>query len=72
MCYQCAAKDTKQSTGSECNQNMAYSVEQIFGLDGGLADYRCSNSENSCRWRICQCDRAFAHKIKAKVYFPKK
>ena len=67
MCYQCANRDTKAETGAECEQSSAYSVTQIFDPAGNIADYECTNQVDSCRWRICQCDRAFAHKIKQKV-----
>jgi len=66
MCYQCANRDTKSETGGECEQSSAYSVTQLFDPAGHIADYECTNQVDSCRWRICQCDRAFAHKIKQK------
>lgn len=66
MCYQCANRDTKEETGGECEQDMAYSVQPISGYGGGIVDHECMNTEDTCRWRICQCDRAFAHKMKQK------
>ena len=54
--------------GETCDQLAAYSVTPIYE-DNRVVDYRCDNQVNSCRWRICQCDRAFAHKIKMKVRF---
>ena len=53
--------------GDECHQDAAYSVNPLTDSSGKIYDYQCTNRENSCRWRICQCDRAFAHKIKAEV-----
>ena len=56
--------------GETCDQLAAYSVTPIYE-DNRVVDYTCDNQVNSCRWRICQCDRAFAHKIKMKVGFYK-
>ena len=56
--------------GETCDQLAAYSVTPIYE-DNRVVDYTCDNQVNSCRWRICQCDRAFAHKIKMKVRFQK-
>jgi len=67
MCYQCANRDTKEDGDGECEQSSAYSVESIKNSNGDITDYTCTNSEDTCRWRICQCDRAFAFKIKEKV-----
>ena len=67
MCYQCANRDTKSDSGKECEQSSAYSVESIKSRNGEITDFRCTNTKDSCRWCICQCDRAFAHKIKEKV-----
>jgi len=53
--------------GDECHQDAAYSVNPLTDSSGKIYDYQCTNREDSCRWRICQCDRAFAHKIKAEV-----
>jgi len=64
MCYQCANKDSIEETGDSCHQDSAYSVEPIRNENGQVIDYTCSNTAGSCRWRNCQCDRAFAHKIK--------
>jgi len=64
MCYQCANKDTIEETGDKCHQDSAYSVEPIRNELGTVVDYTCKNRVGSCRWRNCQCDRAFAHKIK--------
>lgn len=65
QCYQCANRDTQEDKGDECHQDAAYSVNPLTDNFGKIYDYQCTNRENSCRWRICQCDRAFAHKIKA-------
>ena len=54
-------------SGDECHQDAAYSVNPLTDSSGKIYDYQCTNREDSCRWRICQCDRAFAHKIKAEV-----
>ena len=69
MCYQCANKDTIEETGDKCHQDSAYSVEPIRNELGTVVDYTCKNRVGSCRWRNCQCDRAFAHKIKQEVSF---
>ena len=69
MCYQCANKDTIEETGDKCHQDSAYSVEPIRNDFGTVVDYTCKNRVGSCRWRNCQCDRAFAHKIKQEVSF---
>ena len=53
-------------TGETCDQLAAYSVKPVVE-DGRIIDFVCQNTPDSCRWRICQCDRAFAHKIKDKV-----
>jgi hypothetical protein len=65
MCYQCSDRDTKNDSGETCDQLSAYSVSPIIE-HGRVVDYSCDNARDSCRWRICQCDRAFAHKIKLK------
>lgn len=81
MCYQCAHRDTKEGnglsknvrkkccaleTGETCDQLSAYKMKAVVDK-GKIVDFQCQNTVNSCRWRICQCDRAFAHKIKDKV-----
>ena len=53
--------------GEQCKQDVAYSVQPVRDDSGHVVDYICTNEQNSCRWRICQCDRAFAHKIKKEV-----
>ena len=58
--------DVLLDAGETCDQLAAYSVTPIYE-DNRVVDYTCDNQVNSCRWRICQCDRAFAHKIKMKV-----
>jgi len=64
MCYQCANKDTIEESGDKCHQDSAYSVQPVRNDRNQVVDYTCKNSVGSCRWRNCQCDRAFAHKIK--------
>jgi len=63
QCYQCAGKDTKEDTGDQCDQEVSYSM-QLVNDENGLKDVRCTNQEGSCRWRICQCDRNFAQKLR--------
>ena len=66
QCYQCAGKDTKEDTGEHCDQELSYSM-QLVNDENGLKDVRCTNQEGSCRWRICQCDRNFAQKLRKQV-----
>ncbi|CAG5079560.1 Oidioi.mRNA.OKI2018_I69.PAR.g9282.t1.cds [Oikopleura dioica] len=67
QCYQCAGKDTKEDTGEHCDQESSYSM-QLINDANGQKDVLCTNEEGSCRWRICQCDRNFAHKLRDQFY----
>lgn len=57
QCYLCA----KNEEGDCDGVTMSYSWTFLDNdNDGRNDDIQCNNQVNSCRWKLCQCDRQFA------------
>lgn len=66
QCYLCANNEEKDNQDKECDGvTMSYSWKFLDNdNDGKTDDIQCLNQENSCRWKLCQCDRQFALELR--------
>lgn len=61
QCYLCAKNEEDQCDGV----TMSYSWDFLDSDNNGQNDdIQCLNQENSCRWKLCQCDRQFALQLR--------
>lgn len=63
QCYHCAKADDEEE---DCDgTTMSYSYGFIDNdKNGKTDDIECSNKPGTCRWRLCQCDRQFALRLR--------
>jgi len=57
QCYLCAKTEEGECDGTLQSYSWGFTDSDN---DGQSDDIQCMNEENSCRWKLCQCDRQFA------------
>ena len=63
QCYKCLLEEHKSDTGRECRgEDLGYRMELTTDADGKKV-IKCDNPKDSCRYNICQCDKALAEKL---------
>lgn len=61
QCYKCLI-DEHGSTRVCKGEEVGYRFDLIINSDG-TKDIKCTNKVNSCRYNVCQCDKALAKKL---------
>jgi len=62
MCYKCLLDE--HSSTQECRgEEIGYRMDLLEDPVTGEKSIECTNVENSCRYNVCQCDKALAEKL---------
>ena len=62
MCYKCLL-DEHGSTRECRGEDIGYRMDLIVDPVSGAKSIECTNVPGSCRYNVCQCDKALAEKL---------
>lgn len=62
QCYRCLLDEHKDEEKSCVGEDFGYKMELTFDADNKKI-LKCTNKKGSCRYNICQCDKALAEKL---------